>query len=90
MRKLSSLLKYAPAIEFGLIFPDLVPRYIALEQSIFGDVMWAYFDDSMTGIMKHLEQSETSFVDRIRVHDLDTDSIYAPKWTINCLYEVPN
>jgi hypothetical protein len=73
-----------------LVVPDPLPRYVALEQTLFGDVVWAYFADLMTGIMQNLETSETSFVDRIRVHDLDSGAVYAPKWTIDSLTEVPS
>ena len=88
--RLAALLKDAPAIENGLTLPKGPPRCVALEQSAFGDILWAYFDDLMTGIIQQLEQSDTSFVDRIRVHDLDTGLIYAPKWTIDSLCEVPD
>lgn len=90
IEKLTELLGNTTAIENGLIIPDTPVRYVALEQSIFGDTLWAYFDDLMTGIMQQIEASDTSFVDRIRVHDLDTALIYAPKWTVDSLYEVPS
>ncbi len=90
IEKLTELLSIAPAIENGLTLPNVPSRYVALEQSVFGDTLWAYFDDLMTGIMQQLEASDTSFVDRIRVHDLDTGQIYAPKWTLDSLYEVPS
>lgn len=90
LKKLIGLLANATAIENGLTLPDTPARYVALEQSVFGDTLWAYFDDLMTGIMQHLEASETSFVERIRVHDLDTDLVYAPKWVIDSLYDVPS
>lgn len=87
--KLAELLSGAPAIEDGLTLPDSPARYVALEQSFLGDTIWAYFADVMTGIMEQLENSDTSFVDRIRVHDLDTDLVYAPKWIIESICEVP-
>jgi hypothetical protein len=89
IERLTALLNNAPAIENGVTFPDVPNRYAALEQSVFGDTLWAYFDDLMTGIMQQLEASDTSFVDRIRVHDLDTGLIYAPKWILDSLYQVP-
>ncbi len=88
IERLTELFSNAPAIENGLILPSVSSRYVALEQSVFGDTLWAYFDDLMTGIMQQLEASDTSFVDRIRVHDLDTGLIYAPKWTLDSLHEV--
>jgi hypothetical protein len=87
-QKLAGFLEGAPAVENGLKLPERPHRYVALEQSVFGDTLWAYFDDFMTGIMEQLEASDTSFVDRIRVHDLDTGLIYAPKWTLDSLHEV--
>jgi hypothetical protein len=90
LEKLRELILETPAIENGLSLPDSVPRYVAVEQSTFGDTMWAYFEDSMTEIMQSLEKSETSFVERIRVHDLDTDQVYAPQWKIEALREVPS
>lgn len=89
IERLTELLSNTPAIENGLTLPNVPGRYVALEQSVFGDTLWAYCDDLMTGIMEQLEASDTSFVDRIRVHDLDTGLIYAPKWTLDSLYEVP-
>lgn len=89
-QKLAEFLEGTPALENGLKLPERPHRYVAFEQSIFGDILWAYFDDVMTGIMEQLEASDTSFVDRIRVHDLDTGLIYAPKWTLGSLYGVPN
>ena len=89
IERVAELLSNAPAIENGLPFPDVPNRYVALEQSLFGDTLWAYFDDLMTGIMQQLEASDTSFVDRTRVHDLDTGLIYAPKWILDSHYEVP-
>lgn len=89
-QKLAEFLEGAPALENGLELPESSHRYVALEQSVFGDTLWAYFDDLMTGIMRQLEASDTSFVDRIRVHDLDAGLIYAPKWTLDSLYEVPS
>jgi hypothetical protein len=89
-RKLAELLKNTSAIENGLKLPDEPARYLALEQSASGDTLWAYFGDLMTGIMQQLEVSETRFVDRIRVHDLDTGLVYAPQWTIESLYEIPH
>jgi hypothetical protein len=88
--KLTELLNSAPAFENGLVLPKTPTRYVALEQSVFGDTMWAYFDDLMTGIIDSLQTSDTSFVDRIRVHDLDTGLIYAPKWILESLDEVPS
>lgn len=88
--KLAELLSSAPAFENGLLLPHKAARYVALEQSVFGDTMWAYFDDLMTGIIESLQSSDTSFVDRIRVHDLDTGQVYAPKWVLESLYEVPS
>jgi len=88
--RLTELLANAPAIENGLAVPDVPARYVALEQSIFGDTLWAFFDNFMTGIMQQLEGSNTSFVERVRVYDLDTGLIYAPKWTIASLCEVPS
>lgn len=90
IERLTELFSDTPAIENGLTLPNVPYRYAALEQSVFGDTLWAYFDDLMTGIMQQLEASDTSFVDRIRVHDLDTGLIYAPKWTLDSLHEVPN
>ena len=89
-QELAEFLKSTPALENGLKLPERTNRYVALEQSVFGDTLWAYFDDLMTGIMQQLEASDTSFVVRIRVHDLDTGLIYAPKWTLDSLYEVPS
>jgi hypothetical protein len=89
IERLTELLNNTPAIENGLTLHSVPNRYAALEQSVFGDTLWAYFDDLMTGIMEQLEASDTSFVDRIRVHDLDTGLIYAAKWTLDSLYEVP-
>ena len=88
-QKLTEFLRGTPALENGLRLPKNPRRYVAFEQSVFGDTLWAYFDDLMTGIMEQLEASDTSFVDRIRVHDLDTGLIYAPKWILDSLYEVP-
>jgi hypothetical protein len=88
-QKLAEFLKGTPAIENGLTLPESPRRFVALEQSVFGDTLWAYFDDLMTGMMEQLERSDTSFVDRIRVHDLDTGLIYAPKWKLDSLYGVP-
>lgn len=88
-RKLAELLRDTTAIENGLTLPDAPARYVALEQDVLGDTLWAYFDNVMTGIMQQLEASDTRFVDRIRVHDLDTALIYAPKWMIESLYEIP-
>jgi hypothetical protein len=41
----------------------------------------------MAGIMVSLDVSETSFVDRIRVDDLDSNQVYARKWKIESLDE---
>jgi hypothetical protein len=90
MEKLVNLLQDTQAIENGLELPDTAPRYVALEQSTFGDAMWAYFGESLTAIAQDLERSDTSFVERIRVHDLDLDLIYVPGWKIDGFHEVPS
>jgi hypothetical protein len=90
LEKLANLLQDTSAIENGIALPELPPRYVALEQSTFGETMWAYFGEHLTAIAQDLERSETSFVERIRVHDLDADLIYVPGWKIDGFHEVPS
>jgi hypothetical protein len=76
------------AIENCLEVPQTPPRYIALEQDLFGNTIWAYFEETLDEIGSALEDSGTSHVDRIRIHDLDTGQLYVPVWKISEIAEL--
>jgi hypothetical protein len=82
LTKVRRLVDRTAAIENGLKVPAASPRYIALEQDLFGNTIWAYFEDTLVEIRISFEDSDTCHVDRIRVHDLDTRQIYLPVWKI--------
>ncbi len=81
-----AMLNMTAAIENGLKVPSEPPRYLALEQDLFSNTIWAYFEDSLDEIRHALEESDTSHVDRVRVHDLDTGESYLPVWKIAELF----
>ncbi len=82
LEKLHDMLDSTAAEENGIEIPTEAKRYVALEHSAFTDTLWAHFGDDLDEIKAALEESETSFVDRVRVHDLDTGATFVPVWKI--------
>ncbi len=86
--KLYALLQNTLSLENGLRLPKRADRFVALEQSESGDTLWAYFGKDFDAIKRSLEESETSFVGRVRVHDLATDRVFVPVWKIVDFVEI--
>lgn len=86
--KVNALVARTTAIENGLRVPANPPRYVALEQDMFGNTIWAYFEETLDEVKQALEDSDTSHVDRIRIYDVDTGQQYLPIWKITDLVDL--
>ncbi len=87
--RVQKLLGCSAAIENGLELPEHPQRYVALECDVFRDIAWACFGDNLDEIKSSLEESTTTGIERIYVHDLDEGKLYSPYWTIVRFLELP-
>jgi hypothetical protein len=80
--KLTKLLDIAPPLGADLELPEMPPRFIALEQDDDGRTLCFYVSDSLDELRHAVASSETRFVEEVRVHDLDEDTVLAPVWSV--------
>jgi hypothetical protein len=80
--KLDLLLDVAPPTGADLKIPPTPPRFAVLEQDGDGSTLWAYFSDNLDELRDVIAASETRFVEDVRVHDLDTDTVLVPVWNV--------
>jgi hypothetical protein len=80
--KLEKVMNVAPFLEGEIEIPEVPPRFAALEQDDEGNTLRVYLGSSLEELKDTLEASETRFVERVRVHDLDTDVVMVPVWRV--------
>jgi hypothetical protein len=80
--KLENLLNIAPPLQRDIKAPKAPPRFAALEQDDGGNTLCMYLSASLEGLKSTLAGSDTRFVERVRVHDLDADTVMAPVWIV--------
>jgi len=80
--KLQRLLDIAPPVEDDVEVPTNPSRFLALEQDDDGNTIEMYFADALDELHPRVANTESRFVARVRVHDLDTDAVLAPVWKI--------
>jgi hypothetical protein len=81
-KKLENLLSLAPSLQGEIEMPKTPPRFAALEQDDDGNTLCMYLSASLEGLKSTLAASETRFVECIRVHDLDADTVMVPVWRV--------
>ncbi len=80
--KLENLLSIAPPLQVEIRVPKTPPRFAALEQDEDGNTLCMYLSASLEELKGTLAGSDTHFVGRVRVHDLDADTVMAPVWRV--------
>lgn len=80
--KLEKLLDIAPPVGAAVEVPDAPPRFVVLEQDAQGDTLWMHLGDSLDELKAVIAASETRFVEHVRVHDLDADTVLVPIWKV--------
>src|SRR5271170_7545094 len=86
--KLDQLFCTAPIIGAEIDLPEEPPRFVALEQDDSGHTLWAYFGDSLAELGNVIAESETHFIELVRVHDLDADIVLVPIWRVEGFTEI--
>jgi hypothetical protein len=80
--KLDKLLEIAPPLEAELEVPECPPRFVVLEQDDSGFTLCMFMGDNLEELRDVIATSETHFVEEVRVHDLDTDTVLVPVWRV--------
>lgn len=86
--KAAEILEESIALENGLEIPRDTPRYLGTEATDSGEIVWGYFSEYRDQLATSFEQSETTAVDRFRVYDLDTGTIFLPTFKVTDWTEV--
>jgi len=87
-QKLDRLLILAPTAGADIDLPEEPTRFVALEQDENGDTLWMYFGEHLDELRSLIAESETRFVEGVRVHDLDTDAVLTPVWQVERFAEI--
>jgi hypothetical protein len=80
--KLDKLFEISPSIGADFDVPDAPSRFAVLEQDSDGNTLWMYLSSNLDALRDIIASSETHFVERIRIHDLDADTVLTPVWRI--------
>jgi hypothetical protein len=80
--KVDMLLDAIPTAGAEFAVPESPPRFVVLEQDDGGVALWVYFGDNLDELGDAIATSETHFVEHVRIHDLDKDSVLIPVWKV--------
>ncbi|HEX5426550.1 MAG TPA: hypothetical protein VFW94_23585 [Candidatus Acidoferrales bacterium] len=83
--KIRELLEDSPAVEEnGYEIPATPERYLCIERQS-GDAVWAYTDDTLAGLARSIDESETT-ADDYEAIDLDTDQSFNVEMSVSAFY----
>lgn len=86
--KLDRLLEIVPLVGSEFDVPENPPRFAALERDENGDALYVHLADGLDELKDAIAASETHFVEDVRVHDLDADTVFVPVWKVGQFIEL--
>ncbi|MGC2449138.1 MAG: hypothetical protein WA477_15930 [Candidatus Sulfotelmatobacter sp.] len=86
--KLGRLLDIVPLVWPEFDVPGNPPRFAALERDENGNAVYVHLADSLGELKDAIATSETHFVEDVRVHDLDADTVFVPVWKVEQFVEL--